>query len=124
MASILAKILDGEITSEDLADPCHINRNENDDVKDAKENFKQHNITELVPFLLNYLREKSFPSFNTATKCSIDSQRRRQCHKPKELFHNRTNTVWHKELLEREFISFTKDAITIACYPAVTESER
>lgn len=29
------------------------------DVKDAKENFKQHNITELVPFLLNYLREKS-----------------------------------------------------------------
>ncbi|KAJ7352923.1 negative regulation of DNA replication [Desmophyllum pertusum] len=59
MASILAKILDGEITSEDLADPCHINRNENDDVKDAKENFKQHNITELVPFLLNYLREKS-----------------------------------------------------------------
>lgn len=28
MASILAKILDGEITSEDLVDPCQIDRNE------------------------------------------------------------------------------------------------
>ncbi|XP_066026194.1 codanin-1-like [Pocillopora verrucosa] len=54
MDTILEKILKGEITSDDLTDPLQIVKNE-----DEKEKLKQHSIGELVPFLLNYLREKT-----------------------------------------------------------------
>ncbi|KAL9952210.1 hypothetical protein ACROYT_G039425 [Oculina patagonica] len=69
MASILAKILDGEITLKDLADPRQIHRNE--DVKSEDETFKKHDIAELVPFLLNYLREKTSHHFTPRQNAAL-----------------------------------------------------
>ncbi|XP_068691714.1 codanin-1-like [Montipora foliosa] len=57
MDAVLAKIINGEISLEDVEK--NFKSNGKEDVCREKENLKKHNLTDLAPFLLNYLREQT-----------------------------------------------------------------